>query len=389
MVRFQRFLSGSENSFFLFGPRGTGKTLWIQSSYGDALKVDLLVPEIFFKLFTEPGNLRDDILGAMALTGGKKFTVAIDEIQRIPELLNVIHSMVVEFPNIQFVMTGSSARKLRRAGVNLLGGRASLRSMHPFMAAEMGEHFSLTMALKIGLLPVIHGQSNPMDALKSYVGTYLDEEVKHESIVRKLGAFAKFLRIASFSHGSVPNRSAIARECGISTPTVSAYFEILDDLLLSFSVPIFSYRAKRTLIKAEKFYLCDTGIFQCLHPHGALKYDDSISGIALEGLVAQHLRAWCHYSSGDNQLYYWHTKGGSEVDFIVHGDVGLWAFEVKQSPSPAGHQTAGLRQFRIDYPDAKLCLLHGGKEISMHNGILFLPCDRFLRSLKPDSMPFQ
>jgi predicted AAA+ superfamily ATPase len=304
-------------------------------------------------------------------------------VQRIPELLDVVHSLIVEYPQIQFVLTGSSVRKIRRHGVNLLGGRASMCLMYPFMAAEIGVKFDLNNATHVGMLPVVLGANDPRDAIGAYVGTYLEEEIKHESVLRNVGTFVRFLEVASFSHGTVPNMASIARECGISAPTVKTYFEILDDMLLSFAVPIFTKRAKRTLASKAKFYFCDSGIYVSLRPRGILDRPSEIDGLALEGLVAQHLRAWCSYSGYGTELYYWRTKSGIEVDFIVCGTDTLAAIEVKHSTNIRNEHMAGLRAFCTDYPEARLYLLYRGSEIRKIGNVLCMPCDNFLRNLVP------
>jgi predicted AAA+ superfamily ATPase len=378
MNSYPRFLQPADNSFFLFGPRGSGKTLWLRRTFPDALFLDLLSPAVARTLSAEPDRLRELLLAKPAAT------VVIDEVQKVPELLDVVHGLMVDFPEIRFVLTGSSARKLARRNVNLLGGRAETLTMHPFLAAELGDAFDGERALKFGLLPLILGKSRPAAALRGYVGNYLAEEVRAEGLVRNVGSFARFLEAASFSHGSIPNARAIAAECGVSQPTAATYFDILRDLLLAFSVPAFTRRARRELSTREKFYFCDVGLFQTVRPRGILSADgDSVRGVALEGLVAQQLRAWCDYSPGGHRLHHWRTAGGVEVDFVVHGENFFGAFEVKSSEVIRDSHLRGLRTFAKDYPEAKLYLLHGGSESRKIGDILCLPWPDFLRSLRP------
>jgi predicted AAA+ superfamily ATPase len=326
----------------------------------------------------------------MGNRNSQEFAMVIDEIQRVPDLLNVVHGMIVDFPSIQFILTGSSARKLRRAGVNLLAGRALLRAMHPFMAAELGDAFDRRRALHDGLLPIVHGSQTPQETLRAYVGTYLEEEVRQEGLVRDVGCFSRFLEVASFCHGTAPNYSAIARECAVDHKTAATYFAILEDLLLAFQVPAFSRRPKRELVAKSKFYLCDVGIFRslrCSHFHSDSGYE-SPEGFALEGLIAQHLRAWCDYSHGRHQLFYWKTKSGAEVDFIIAGDGGLWAFEVKSAEAVRSEHLRHLRIFGREHPEAKLCLLYGGMENLIIDDIHCMPWERFLKGLTPGKNPF-
>ena len=245
--------------------------------------------------------------------------MVIDEIQKVPTLLDVIHRLIEEQKNVRFVLTGSSARKLRRGASNLLAGRLLQAEMHPFLASELGKDFELQQALRFGLIPLIWQAEDPAATLQAYVDLYLREEVQAEALVRDLGAFARFLEAISFAHGSLLNLSAVARECQIQRKTVEGYLGVLEDLLICFRIPVFSKRAKRQLIAHEKFYYFDVGVYRALRPAGPLDQPKEIEGISLEGLVAQHLRAWIAYRNRGERLYFWRTKSGSEVDFVVYG----------------------------------------------------------------------
>lgn len=228
-----RFFKGTPQSFFLFGPRGTGKSTWLKQHYPEAVLIDLLAPEIFRAYSARPERLRE------VASGATNKTIIIDEVQKIPELLDVVHMLIEEETGFQFILTGSSARKLKRTGVDLLAGRAIIKTMHPFMAAELGKEFSLTEGLQHGLVPLIANAASPQDTLASYVALYLREEVQMEGAVRNIGAFSRFLEAVSFSHGSTMNVSEVARECQVKRKTVDNYLAVLDDLLLSFRVPVF------------------------------------------------------------------------------------------------------------------------------------------------------
>jgi predicted AAA+ superfamily ATPase len=280
------------------------------------------------------------------------------------------------------VLTGSSARKLKRAGVDLLAGRLSVRTLHPFLAAELGSAFVMEDALRWGLVPLIFSASSPEETLKGYIALYLQEEVKAEGLVRRVGDFSRFLEAISFSHGSVLNISNVARECQVNRKVVESYVEILDDLLLSFRLSVFSKRARRATVAHDKFYLFDAGVYRSLRPTGPLDRPEEIDGGALEGLVAQHLRALCAYQ-GDCQLFYWRTRGGSEVDFVVYGKKRFWAIEVKNTLRIRPDDLRGLRSFREDYPEAETFLLYRGRERIKQREILCLPCGEFLSSLVP------
>jgi predicted AAA+ superfamily ATPase len=202
-------------------------------------------------------------------------------------------------------------------------------------------------------------------------------------LVRRFEGFARFVEAVSFSHGAVLNLAEVARECQVSRKTVEGYLSILEDLLLAFRLPVFTRRAQRHLTAHAKFFWFDAGVFRALRPAGPLDRPEEIAGAALEGLVAQHLRAWIDYSGADSTLSYWRTKGGSEVDFVVYGRDGFWALEVKHSAAIRPADLRGLKAFRDDYPEAGLLLLYRGEDTLVLDGITCLPCAAFLRRLVP------
>lgn len=373
----KRILKGPEGSFFLFGPRGTGKSTWLQATLPNALRVDLLDPASQRQFQARPERLRELVAGQPGVRD-----VVIDEIQKVPGLLDVIHQMVEANRNLRFILTGSSARKLRRGGANLLAGRLVQAEMHPFMAAELGAEFDLQRALQIGLVPLVWNAPDPAATLRAYASLYLREEVQAEALVRNVGAFARFLEAISFSHGSLLNLAEVARECQVSRKTVEGYLEILEDLLLSFRVPVFTRRAKRHLAAHDKFYYFDAGVFRSLRPAGPIDRPEEIEGMALEGLVAQHLRAWIAYRGLGEQLFYWRTKSGSEVDFVIYGPNTFCAWEVKRAARVHSTDLRALKAFREDYPEAKLGLLYMGQEQLEIDGIAVIPCQAFLEQLE-------
>jgi predicted AAA+ superfamily ATPase len=372
----KRFLSGPAGSFFLFGPRGTGKSTWLQATLPGALRVDLLDPASQRQFQARPERLRELLAGQSGVRD-----VVVDEIQKVPALLDVVHQMVEADRSLRFILTGSSARKLRRGGANLLAGRLVQAEMHPFMAAELGTGFDMQRALQIGLVPLVWNAPDPAATLRAYAALYLREEVQAEALVRSVGAFARFLEAVSFSHGSLLNLAEVARECQVSRKTVEGYLEILEDLLLSFRLPVFTRRAKRHLVGHDKFYYFDTGVYRSLRPSGPLDRPEQIEGMALEGLVAQHLRAWVAYRGLGEQLYYWRTKSGSEVDFVVYGANTFAAWEVKRSSRVHSTDLRALKAFRQDYPEAQIALLYQGQERLEIDGIAVIPCQTFLEQL--------
>lgn len=338
--------------------------------------MNLLRPDLYRELAARPERLREMVLGTRAPD------VVVDEVQRVPELLHVVHDLIEDGSGHRFILTGSSARKLRRGGVDLLAGRAVVREMHPFLASEL-PHFDLQASLTRGLLPLVIDSREPNEVLAAYATLYMEQEVQAEGLVRNVGNFARFLEAVSFSHGSVLNLANVARESQVKRRTAAVHMEVLEDLLLAFRVPVFTRRAKRATAVHPKFFFFDAGVYRSLRPRGPLDRPEEIEGASLEGLVAQHLRAWIAYSTNSSNLFYWRTRSGVEVDFVVYGPSGLWAMEVKNAASVRSHDLRGLRSFRQDYPEAQALLLYRGTERLLIDDVLCVPVDEFLRQVRP------
>jgi predicted AAA+ superfamily ATPase len=373
-----RFFRDPKDNFFLFGARGTGKSTWLNQNYPSAFKVDLLKPEVLLSYLGNPEQLRNQIEGQPDLK-----VVILDEVQKAPKLLDVVHELIESKPNLKFILTGSSARKLKQAGVDLLGGRTQICSMQPFMGKELGKHFKLEEALHRGMLPVIVTSANPIGRLKAYLALYMREEVQQEGLVRNVAGFSRFLEAISFSHGSLINSSNIAIECRVDRKTVDAYIQILEDLLLAYRITAFRKRAKRQVVEHMKFYLLDAGVFRSLRPKGPLDRTEEIEGIALEGLVFQHLVAWNAYSENEHSLHFWKTRSGVEVDFIVYGPKTFVAIEVKNSAKLTKHDLSPLNTFSEEYPEATLILLYRGHETLKIGNVWCTPVEQFLMKLDP------
>jgi predicted AAA+ superfamily ATPase len=255
------------------------------------------------------------------------------------------------------------------------------------MAAELGARFKLEEALRLGMLPMVHAAAEPEEPLRAYNGLYLREEVQMEGLVRNVGSFARFLEAISFSQAAVLNLANVARECQVNRKTVEGYLDILEDLLLAFRVPTFTRRAKREMAAHPKFFFFDAGVFRANRPAGPLDAPSEIDGAALEGLVAQHLRAWCDYSNGEHRLFYWQTRSKLEVDCVIYGEREFHALEVKNSAHVRPEDLRGLRNFGEDYPESRRWLLYRGRERLLLDGILCVPCEEFLRLLVPNQFP--
>lgn len=389
MKEIKRFFKDPKHNFFLFGPRGTGKSSWIEREYPEGLLINLLLHENFLNYSRNPDLLIDTVHA-----NPDKKVIIIDEIQKIPELLSVVHILIEEKKGRQFILTGSSTRKLKKAGVDLLGGRAWSRTLHPFMAGELKSEFNLENALKFGLLPLVMDSESPREMLKSYIALYLKEEVQAEGLVRNIGNFNRFLEVMSFSHGSVLNAANISRECHVSRTMVDEYIQILEDLLLGVRLKVFTKRAQRAPSSHPKFYYFDAGVFRSMRTSAPLDRTEEMEGHALEGLIFQHLRAWNAYSGEEHQIYFWRTRSGVEVDFIIYGPTEFCAIEVKNNKQAFPNDVRALKTFKEDYPEAKVFLLYRGKQRVLVNGILCIPCEEFLVNIYPgptiiDSSLFQ
>ena len=362
-------------SFFLFGPRGTGKTTWVKSAFPKANYIDLLEAELFNDLTANPQRLSNFIPPDF------RDWVIIDEIQRIPDLLHEVHRLI-EARKYRFILTGSSPRKLKRKGQNLLAGRELTIPMHPLSVAELGEDFSLEHSLKYGQLPSVYAEPDPKKYIEAYVRTYLEEEIRQEGLTRNLSAFARFLEAASFSQGSVLSISSVARECRVERKVVESYFSILEDLLIGYRIPIFSKRAKRRLAVHPKFYFFDAGIYRVLRPMGPLDAPEEVEGIALETLFLQELITLNDALDLRYKIFYWRTSNGKEVDFILYGSKGLLAFEIKRTSRMTSAMLVGLNSFLADYPMAKAFFVYMGNRRMYEGEIEIVPVSEILKDLK-------
>lgn len=365
-----------KHSVFLFGPRGTGKTSWIKTHLTNILYFDLLDFKVYSEFTANPSLL------AKRIPKDFKDWIVIDEIQKVPALLNEVHRLI-ELYNYRFILTGSSARTLRQKGVNLLAGRAFQYHMHPLTCYELESDFSLTKALKYGLLPYIYAEDiDPQHYLETYITTYLREEILQEGIIRNIGEFSRFLQYASFSQGETINYSEIAREAAIERRIVSGYFEITQDLLLSYTLPVFTKKAKRRMVSHPKFYYFDVGVYRAIRPKGPLDRAEEIDGAALETLFLQHLLAINDYYRLGYEFYFWRTSNQLEVDFIAYGQRGLYAFEIKRKRTLSSKDLNSLKAFGMDYKMAKLYLIYGGEYEEYHGKVKAIPIVTALYQLK-------
>ena len=368
-------------SFFLWGPRQTGKTTLLRQRYPQAWWVDLLKADEFRRYVTNPEYLRQEIEAKER--AGVSFSgvqVVIDEIQKAPALLDEVH-WLIENRALSFALCGSSARKVRRGAANLLGGRATRYQLHGLTAGELGADFDLTRLLNHGYLPRMYLASRPWPLLNAYVADYLREEIAAEGFARNLPAFSAFLDAAALSDAQPVNFSNIARDCGVSGRTARSYFEILQDTLLIRPLPSFRRRAKRRVVAAPKYYFADVGAVNRLARRGALHPGGELFGKAMENWVHHELRAFYDYDERDEPLAYWRTAGGVEVDFVL-GDMRV-ALEAKASARVSHRHLRGLRALQRAHPevDRRILVCLEPKPRRTEDGIDILPAEEFARLL--------
>ncbi len=373
---FRRRLQVPDRGFILLGPRGSGKSTWLRANFPDAHVIDLLAEEHYQRLLAQPGRFADEL---RAVEPGR--WVVVDEIQRLPSLLNEVHRFGEE-RKLRFALCGSSARKLKRAGVNLLAGRALPRAMHPFVPEELGEHFNLETALRHGLLPIVADSPGPDETLAAYARLYLKEEIQAEAAVRNLPGFARFLPIAALYHGQTVNVSNIAREAGVARTTVSGYLDILEETLLCFPVPGFEAKLRVRERKLPKWYWCDPGIVRAMRgSRGAIVPEER--GALFEGLVAQLLRAYRDYTGMCDSITYWSAESrNTEVDFILTTGQEHVAIEVKSGTAVTDKWFAGLRAVAsLAGLRRRLVVYPTGPALRTEDGIDVMPFATLARAL--------
>lgn len=363
---------------FLWGPRQAGKSTLLRRLFPRAPYYDLLRAHEFRRLSARPALLQEECL-ALGWTGeAQPDPIIIDEIQKLPELVDEVHSLISRV-GLRFILTGSSPRKLLRGGGNLLGGRAVRRELFPLVSAEIPD-FSLERALNHGLLPPHYLATDPARRLAAYVGDYLREEVLAEALTRNLPTFQRFLDVAAFSNGQIVNFTAVAREVGVAANTVRAYFDVLVDTLIATWLPAWQARAKRRVIQSPRFWFFDLGLVNELAKRRRLEPGSSDFGAAFEHFVFMELRAHSSYHGGGYPIAYWRTASGLEVDFIV-GDGDL-AIEVKSTEQPVGDHLKGLRAWKEEHPESRAVLVsRAPRARKSEDGIEILPWPIFLERL--------
>lgn len=379
---FARRLPPPDVSFFLLGARGTGKTTWIQQHFAEAAHYDLLLSSESMRLSRDPSLFRAE---CYAQPDGA--WIVVDEIQRVPALLDEVQHLMGR-KRQRFVLSGSSARKLRRSGTNLLAGRAETRHMFPLVSAEVGDQRELDAVLTNGMLPLAVTRTRPAQFLSSYCEVYLHQEIQAEALVRQIGPFARFLEVAARMNGQTTNVAGIARDAGIARQTAQEFFQILVDTLLASWLPAWKAKPGVKQVAHPKFYLFDSGVARQLTGQAHLPLTGADRGFLFETFLLHEMRAFLHYAEREWPVCYWKTHDGAEVDFVVDGPKGLTAIEAKSVDRWDPKWNASLRKFRELHGKAARAMygVYAGERALQLDGITVLPWRQFLQRLWSDDL---
>ena len=361
-----------EDSVFLWGARQTGKSTLLKSIYPEAHYYDLLLPDVYSRLQRKPELLIQELQHL-----DHNELVVIDEVQMLPNLLNAVHWLIVN-RDIRFLLCGSSARKLKRLGANMLGGRAVRRQLFPLVSREIPD-FDIVKAVNNGMLPRHYLINDPWNRLEGYIGNYLQQEIEAEALSRNLSTFSRFLEVAALTDGEMVNYNSIATDCGVSANTIKAYFDILQETMIGYYIPAFRNVQKRRLIKAPKFYFFDIGIVNYLCNRRKLEPGSADFGHGFEHLIVQELMAYLSYTHSRKTISYWRTTSGYEVD-IIYGDAEV-AIEVKSSTEVQSRHLKGLKAFSEEHPAARTIIVSLDTAYRKMGQVEVWPVTQFLNAL--------
>lgn len=372
---YPRLLETPSGSIFLFGPRGTGKSTWLRERFPQAASYDLLDTGEALRLAKDPGTLYRELSALPA-----DAWAVIDEVQKVPALLDEVHRLM-ETRRLRFVLSGSSARKLRRGGVNLLAGRAVTVAMLPLVSAELGFKMEPAERVRYGSLPMAVDAEDPRPYLRTYAETYLAQEVQAEALTRNVGAFARFLEVAARHNAQTTNATAIAKAVGVGRDTVRAHFEILVDTLLGYWLPAWRLKSANKQVAHSKFYFFDAGVARALS--GRLPYPPTSeeSGPLAETFLLHELRAYLAYAGLDYRLHFWRTHDGAEVNVICEATNGFVAIEIKSADRWEKRFNRGLRRLRTQLPSAECYGVYFGERAALWDDVRVFPVLDFLKRL--------
>lgn len=378
LAMYTRLLPLPSHSFFLFGPRGTGKTTWLRAELPGAQWFDLVRTQEQLRLMRDPGLFRQ-IVDALP----KGSWVVVDEVQKLPSLLDEVQALIAERGNrYRFALSGSSARKLKRLDVNLLAGRAINRTFFPLVAAELDFEIEPDEVLAFGLLPKVRAESeHAIDVLDAYAANYVREEIQQEALVKDLDSFARFLEVASIVNGQVVNVASLARDAGVARPTVQRYFDVLVGTLIGVWLPAWRPRRKVKEVAHPKFYFFDTGVVRALQQRLRDPLAVEERGALVETWILHELRAWMSIGNIGGELSYWRTPNGSEVDFVWTRGKNAVGIEVKAASQWRGEHAQPLREMLEEGVVQRAFGVYLGREVLRQANIEVLPVREFLRRL--------
>ena len=378
---YQRIIQLPARSFFLFGVRGVGKSSWARTSLPQALRLDLLDEALFHDLLAEPSLFRQ-----MVSTVARGEWVVVDEIQRIPSLLNEVHRLIEE-NELRFALLGSSARKLKTAGTNLLAGRASRKSMYPLVPRELGIDFKLDDVLRYGSIPLVWAAEDRREVLESYTQLYLREEIRAEALVRNLPGFVRFLPVAALLHGQTLNVTGIARDAGVARTTVTGYLDVLEDTLLTWRLPAFEARLRVRERRRPKLYWVDPGLVRAVkRQFGPVSMEER--GALFEGWLLGLLRAHAEEQELYDSIHYWApVESRTEVDFLLTRGSEYLAIEAKAAKRYNTSLLKGLRAIsNLPRQVRRILVYGGGRSFRTEDGIDVWPVERFLEALQTERL---
>lgn len=361
-----------DEGMFLFGARQVGKSTLLKNRFPQAIYIDLLNSDLRRRFKQNAALFKEMLTKYPAET-----LVIVDEIQKVPELLDEVHSLMVDY-GLHFILSGSSARKIKKSGANQLGGRAIPETLYPLVSAEITD-YDLNKAIQNGTIPRHYAVTNAKNRIKAYIDLYLKEEIKEEAAVRNVDNFERFMEVAAISDGEIINYENIATDCGVSANTVKAYFKILYDSLIGYEIPAYRKVIKRKLTQAPKFYYFDVGVANYLMRRYKLEPGTPEYGHAFEHLVMQEIIAYLGYKGELDQLSYWHAYSGEEVDAII-GDAKI-AIEIKSADEIQRKHTESLREFAKEHPNAKLIVVSRDKITRQSGGIDLYYATDFFKAL--------
>jgi predicted AAA+ superfamily ATPase len=365
-----------QQSTFLWGARKTGKTTYLKSEFPNSIIYDFLKTDLFFEFSKKPSLLREQLFAKNSKV--LNHPVILDEVQKIPQILDEVH-WLIENKGFRFILCGSSARKLKRGRANLLGGRAWRYEMFPLVTSEL-ENWNLLTILNRGMIPSHYLQKEYKKTLQAYVQDYMKEEVFAEGLTRNIPAFSRFFDAMGYSHGELTNYSNIARDCGVESKSVKAYYQILVDTLMGTMVEPFKKRQSRQVIsKSPKFYLFDTGVAGAITKRHIEEEKGEIFGKAFEHFIFMEISAYNSYREVDFEINFWRTKSGIEVDFILGG--GEVAIEVKGTSHIKKRDLLPLKTFIKEYSPRKAYIVCNEREPRIHEKIKIVPYRSFLIDL--------